>query len=171
MTTFDGSLVKRPLPKQEAFTLQVLPEEILLKIITGWNTFMNKYDLRNINDFSNFREQLKNMLFQICNEHPSLNSGIYDLSRLPKFIVNLISEISRDDYFYSRPHNPLYTHKSKLLEAKKIRKDIAQANAKAQDQYKFKILYAPRFLQPGVFSSRVRKLNLNKLNFNEELYV
>lgn len=165
----DVSSVKRPLPDQAAFKLQPLPKEIWLKIVTAWNTFMNKYDFKNKNDFSNFREQIKNILFGICCEHPSLNSGIYDFSTTPKFIVNLISEVSRDNYFYRHPHDPLNTHKYKLLEAKKIRADIARANVEAQNQYEFEKLYASRFLQPGVFSSRVRKLNLNnRLNFNDQ---
>lgn len=162
--------VKRPLPDQRAFNVQSLPKDILVKIITALNTVLNmKYDLKNSYDFANFIEQLKNKLFEICCEHPCLNNGIYDFSNVLKFIVGLIGDISRDRYYEGRKYEPL----SIKLNTQKLKADIARVNAIARRENEYNFLFAPGYLQAGVFSKRIAKLNRKKcpLNVSEDVVV
>jgi hypothetical protein len=97
-------VIRRPLPDQKAFDKRPLPDDILDEIETAKNTYLNKYDILNRNDYANFREQFKNKLFEICNENPNLNNGIYDFSKLswPKLTIRLIEEISRAKFYEGR---------------------------------------------------------------------
>ena len=166
---------KMPLPEKKAFYPKALPKEILLQFIEALNTVLNiGYNIETPNGLANFYEQLKFRISKICNEDNALNSGIYDLSRLPKFMVDIICDISRDLHYYGREYKLLNSHKIKLFKARKLRADIARANTKARKEQEDAYLFAPGYLQRGVFSRRLAILNQKKtrrLNVSEDINV
>ena len=167
-------MASKPLPDLSGFDPKALPKEILYDLIAAVNTVLNiGYDLETPNGMANFNEQVKSRISIICNEHPGLNNGIFDLSRLPKFIVDIISDISRDLYHYGVVRKVLNSHKIILLKARQLRADIARANAKARKENEDAYLFAPGYLQRGVFSRRVKILKEMKrpLNVNEDVNV
>jgi hypothetical protein len=96
--------IQLPLPQQRAFELQPLPPHFLKMFNVLYNTLMNTgyYDIRNANDYANFRENLRNQLLLICWDNPILNSGIYDFSKVNPLIPELLSEIADAIYCEGR---------------------------------------------------------------------
>ncbi len=97
-------ILKLHLPQQSAFSPIPLPPDFLKKFILVYNTLINTghYDLHYQNDYANFRENLRNQLLLICWNNPILNSGIYDFSKVPPLIPEILSEIADDIYRQER---------------------------------------------------------------------
>jgi hypothetical protein len=93
-----------PLPDQRAFGSQPLPEDIRVKIETAYKRIMDPKLICIRSNYMTMREQLKKILNDICNEEINLNNGLYDFSTVPRLVIVLIEEISRE--IYQQYRNP-----------------------------------------------------------------